>query len=173
MNIEMSLFQHLQYLSSPPQGGGESEIKVSLSQLIDGKCLLSIIGGYDSTVKSKKRLYLLIDVSGSMQGERLDLVKHTIKTIISSSDESIEICIMTFSSNFCIKSQLEQMTNENKNKFMSIVSSLNVEGSTDLLKGLSGSLKYVKSIPNPDNIDTHSFFLQMVNQIIKKLRIMI
>ena len=158
----MSLFQSLQnLLRSSPQGGGESsqyessEIKVSLSQLIDGKYLLSIIGGYDSTVKSKKRLYLLIDVSGSMIGERLDLVKHAIKTIISSSDESIEICIMTFSSNFSIKSQLEQMTNENKNKFMSIVSSLNVEETTDLLKGLSGSLEYVKSIPNPDNIDSH------------------
>ena len=167
----MSLFSSLQsLLRLSPQGGGESsqyessEIKVSLSQLIDGKCLLSIIGGYESTVKSKKRLYLLIDVSGSMQGERLDLVKHAIKTIISSSDESIEICIMTFSSNFCIKSQLEQMTNENKNKFMSIVSSLNVEGSTDLLKGLfgsrdspdsQGSLGYIKSIPNPHNIDTH------------------
>ena len=64
MIIEMSFFQSLQnLLRSSPQGGGESsqyessEIKISLSQLIDGKYLLSIIGGYDSTVKSKKRLF--------------------------------------------------------------------------------------------------------------------
>lgn len=74
--------------SSHNEERAESDIVLSLSQLIDNKYLLSIIGGY-SNVKTKKRLFLLIDVSGSMEGERLNLVKHAIKTMISSSDENI------------------------------------------------------------------------------------
>ena len=140
--------------SSQNEERAESNIVLSLSQLIDNKYLLSIIGGY-SNVKTKKRLFLLIDVSGSMGGERLNLVKHAIKTIISSSDENIEICIMTFSNDFKTKSKLKPMTTDNKNEFMSIISSLDTEGSTDLLDGLSGSMKHVKSIPNLDSIDTH------------------
>lgn len=140
--------------SSQNEERAESDIVLSLSQLIDNKYLLSIIGGY-SNVKPKKRLFLLIDVSVSMGGERLNLVKHAIKTIISSSDENIEICIMTFSSVFKIKSELKPMTTDNKNEFMSIISSLDTENSTDLLDGLSGSMKHVKSILNLDSIDTH------------------
>lgn len=62
---------------------------------------------------------------------------------------------MTFSSVFKIKSELKPMTTDNKNEFMSIISSLDAECLTDLLDGLSGSMKHVKSIPNLDSIDTH------------------
>jgi predicted metal-dependent peptidase len=44
------------------------------------------------------KLILVIDISGSMSGIRLDLVLHAIKVIINASNENVEIAIFTFDS---------------------------------------------------------------------------
>ena len=45
------------------------------------------------SVNSPKKIYLLLDISLSMFGERISLLCHSCKAIIESSDENIEIAI--------------------------------------------------------------------------------
>lgn len=106
-------------------------------------------------VNSSKRLYLLLDVSGSMYGERINLVIHACKAIILSSDESIEISIYTFSSRCIQITELLKMTIENKNKLIALLSQIDTNGSTNLIDGLNVILNYIKNVHNPTLIDTH------------------
>jgi uncharacterized protein YegL len=132
-------------------------LSISVSQAFEGNefnhFLLSIKN--DKLLISKKRLYMLLDNSGSMSGQRLDLVIHACKTIISSSDENVEISIFTFSSNTVKITNLEKMNTINKNIFLNELSSIRANGSTKLLNGLKDILNYIKSIPNDQLIESH------------------
>lgn len=132
-------------------------IELSISQPfigIDNKSyLLSIKNNLIN--KSCKRLFLLLDISGSMQGERINLVIHACKAIISSSDETIEIAIFVFSSECIQLTKLYIMDNSNKNLFLNIISNIRTNGTTNLLEGLKTTFNYIKIEPNPKLIDTH------------------
>jgi uncharacterized protein YegL len=121
-----------------------ANIYISLSETsVDNTKLLTIRN--DTTGLNKKRLCLLIDNSGSMSGERLDLVIHATKMLISTSDETIEIAIFTFSSTCEQLTEFTIMTFENKTVFLDIVSKIVISGSTNLIDGLKKSLKYIYS----------------------------
>jgi uncharacterized protein with von Willebrand factor type A (vWA) domain len=105
--------------------------------------------------KSAKRLYLLLDISGSMSGERINLVIHACKGIISSSNQNIQIAIFVFSSNCIQLTSLMPMTDHNKLLFLDQLSNIRVNGSTNLLGGLKDTLDYIKSQNNSELIDTH------------------
>ena len=104
-------------------------------------------------VTARKRLYLLLDISGSMSGERISLVVHACKAIIKACDETIEIAIFVFGST-CVKmTDLLPMTEQNKILFLDIVSRINTNGTTNLTEGLSTILDYIRM--NSSRIDTH------------------
>lgn len=133
-------------------------IKVSVSNPVDGLSfhhfLLTVKNNELNT--PSKRLFLLLDNSGSMGLEnRLDLVLHLSKSIVTSSNENIEISIFTFSSN-CVKiNDLKKMDSNNKNQILNMIPQIIANGGTNLLNGLKYILDYIKSIPNPNLIDTH------------------
>ena len=121
-----------------------ANIYISLSETtVDNTRLLTIRN--DTTGLNKKRLCLLIDNSGSMSGERLDLVIHATKMLIGTSDETIDIAIFTFSSTCEQLTEFTAMTSENKSVFLEIVSKIVISGSTNLIDGLKKSLKYIYS----------------------------
>ncbi len=107
------------------------------------------------TEKSRKRLFFLLDVSGSMSGLLLNLVQHACKVIISASTEDVEISIFTFSHDCTKVTELLQMNNTNKDNFTRIINGLTAGGSTNLISGIDTTLSYIKRIPNTENIDTH------------------
>jgi uncharacterized protein YegL len=104
-------------------------------------------------VTAHKRLYLLLDISGSMSGERISLVVHACKAIIKACDETIEIAIFVFGSTCVQITELLPMTDENKVIFLDTVSRINTDGCTNLIEGLSTTLSYIRS--KPSSIDTH------------------
>ena len=134
-----------------------SDIILNLSEPSEGNDFMHYLLTVKNAIQkgAKKRLFLLLDNSGSMGGMRIDLVKHACKAIISSSNENIEICIFTFSTNSVKLTNLEIMNVNNKRIFIDKISSLCATNSTNLLGGLQSILDYIKSIPNPSLIDTH------------------
>jgi uncharacterized protein YegL len=116
--------------------------------------LLKVSNTFES-INIKKRLVILIDVSGSMQGERINLVLHAVKVIISASNENIEISIFTFDS---VVKKIKSFTKMNdRNKLQTLEEIPNIPltfGSTNLLDGINEPLKYIESVNDP-NIDTH------------------
>jgi uncharacterized protein YegL len=107
------------------------------------------------STKARKRLCLLIDNSGSMDGSRINLVKHACKSIIKSSDENIEISIFTFSTRGVRIQPFFPMSGQNKDVFVQDITNIGIDGSTNLLAGLEITMNYIQSIPNPEHIDTH------------------
>jgi uncharacterized protein YegL len=108
-----------------------------------------------NNTRTKKRLVLLIDISGSMQGERINLVLHAIKVIITACNQDIEISIFTFDSSVNHIKTFTMMTEENKLKILDEIPKIPLTfGSTNLLGGISESLKYISSVNNK-SIDTH------------------
>ena len=130
---------------------------ISLSQSPDSasdSILLTISNTFQGT-SIKKRLVLVLDVSGSMNGERINLVLHAVKVILTASHRNIEISIYTFDS---IVTQIQEfivMNDENKVKMLELVPNIPLTfGSTNLLDGINEPLKYVQSVNDP-TIDTH------------------
>jgi uncharacterized protein YegL len=102
-----------------------------------------------------KRLVLVIDVSGSMQGERINLVLHALKVIISASNENIEISIFTFDSVVKQIKPFTKMNDQNRLELLAQIPTIPLTfGSTNLLDGLNEPLKYIQSVNNPE-INTH------------------
>lgn len=104
---------------------------------------------------TKKRLVFVIDVSGSMQGERINLVLHALKVIVSASNENIEISIFTFDSDVKQIQTFTEMNDQNKLEMLEKIPNIPLTfGSTNLLDGINEPLKYIESV-NKLEIDTH------------------
>jgi uncharacterized protein YegL len=128
-------------------------IEYSSSQLFGHEKILSITNKL--LTQSKIRFVLLIDNSGSMEGSRLNLVKHACKSIIKSSNENIEISIFTFSTKGVMVQQFYIMNMHNKDIFIKDIDNIKTDGTTNLDLGLDVSMNYIENYPNPENITTH------------------
>ena len=127
------------------------------------------VGVEESTLK-RKPLYLIavIDTSGSMQlscdtagavanaeagkGEfsRLDLVKHTLNTVIASLHEQDHICIIKFSTRAdVVVSMTSQLTQDRKRVLMEKVKHLRPEAQTNLWDGIRSALDIAAHLPQP------------------------
>lgn len=132
-----------------------SFVELSISQPFIGEndnyFVINVKNNLD--INTHKRLYLLLDISGSMSGERISLVVHACKAIIKASNETIEISIFVFGSQCNQLTELKSMDDNNKQIFLDTISKIKVDGSTNLILGLNTILNYIKS--NHSNIDTH------------------
>lgn len=130
---------------------------ISISQSPDSvsdSILLTISNTFQGT-NIKKRLVLVLDVSGSMNGERINLVLHAVKVILTSCHKNIEISIYTFDSIVTKIQEFIVMNDENKGKMLELVPNIPLTfRSTNLLDGINEPLKYVESVNDP-TIDTH------------------
>ncbi|CAF0759140.1 unnamed protein product [Rotaria sp. Silwood1] len=130
-----------------------SEIKVSASQTNDF-VHISIQPPKDE-IRSSCDICCVVDTSGSMQAaaeiqndkneqyglSQLDLVKHALKTIISSLQGQDRLSIVSFSDNANILLHLTKMDDEGKSKALSAIEHLSVGGLTNLWDGLRTGLE--------------------------------
>jgi hypothetical protein len=109
----------------------------------------------DQTTRRPARFVLAIDVSGSMSEDasivsangrerdgltRLDLVKHSIRTIIASLSAHDELCIVTFNNRAERKLPMTKMTAANKADAIERVRQLRADGGTNLWEGIRESV---------------------------------
>ena len=89
-----------------------------------------------SAVRTPFHLVLLVDVSGSMAGERIDEVKHTILELMKLMDPMDSISIITYHSTGNVLLNSVKMDGD-RTAYMAAVSSINSMGGTNLEAGLS------------------------------------
>jgi len=108
-------------------------------------------------------LFAVIDNSGSM-GEpcggssneeddgftRLDLVKHTMNTIITSLTKYDQICLIKFSTSAEVIAHVTKLTDSNKATLMQTMNRLQPEYSTNIWDGLRSALDIVAALPAED-----------------------
>lgn len=91
---------------------------------------------HETTKRLGLDLILVIDVSGSMSGEKINLVRKTINFVIDSLEECDRLCLISFNRESKILTNLMPLTQENKDTFHLKASQINASGDTNIVAGL-------------------------------------
>jgi len=87
-------------------------------------------------IRSNADLVCVIDISSSMIGEKIDLVKKSLKILIKLMDKIDRICIIIFNNSAKKLFNLSYLTDEIKTKLYKIIDNIKVEGGTNIMSGL-------------------------------------
>ena len=90
-------------------------------------------------------LICIVDVSTSMSGNRLDLVKETLKHIVKEMNDTDNFALVTFSSSSYFINNLTKMTEENKSIILDNIEKLKVISNTNIYSGLEKGLQLLKN----------------------------
>ncbi|KAL6206338.1 hypothetical protein ACLB2K_023586 [Fragaria x ananassa] len=90
----------------------------------------------DGEARTPIDLVTVLDVSGSMNGRKLDLVKQAVKFVIENMGSSDRLSIVSFSNNSRIVLPLRRMTVDGRESAFEAVESLVAGGGTDIAEAL-------------------------------------
>ena len=114
-----------------------------LSSSSPTEVISSLVLEGSSTSTSKRTpvdLVLVIDVSGSMSGEKLDLVKKTLEFLLTQLGPNDRVSLVTFNGSGRKLIKLTCCDEAGKKKFSNLIRGLNADGSTNLVEGLNYGL---------------------------------
>ena len=96
-------------------------------------------------------LICVIDVSGSMSGQKIDLVKKSLIILVKMMDKDDRLSLIIFSDDSEILFDLDYMTDERKNDVISIINNIEVRDCTNILSGLEKAVTILKKIQKEKN----------------------
>ena len=102
----------------------------------DGICGLKISAS-DPVIRSI-HVALLMDTSGSMEGERIDAVKRTLSVLVDRLHTGDKITLVGFSTDAKVLLDSVQVTADNKPTLLAEVNKLSTDGGTNMEAGISG-----------------------------------
>ena len=99
-------------------------------------------------------LIFVVDVSGSMWGDRINLVKQCINKMVDLMTEQDNMALITFESSARLLKGLTQMNQNNKNEIHKIINNyLRASGGTNIYSGLQLGLQQItKKYTNTDRV---------------------
>jgi len=98
-------------------------------------------------------LICVIDVSGSMGGEKIHLVRESLKILVDMMDPKDRIALILFSSNAELYYDLNYLTEENKNKLKELINQIYASGGTNIANGLQVAVDILKKEKNETKTD--------------------
>jgi len=117
----------------------------------------------EESIRRATTCFFVIDTSGSMNSiesnngtsesnifTRLDLVKHSVRTVIEVLNENDSICLITFSNNAKVVLDITRMTENGKEKALLVLNKITAEGMTNIWDGLRVSLLNIEKIIDPN-----------------------
>ena len=93
-------------------------------------------------------LICVIDISGSMSGAKIHLVKESLKVLIDMMDPKDRIALVLFSDTAQIIYDLNYLTSENKSKLKGLINGINAYGGTNIASGLQLAVDILKKEKN-------------------------
>ena len=96
-------------------------------------------------------LLCVIDISGSMKGQKLTQIKLSLKSIISFMTPKDRLCIILFNDNANIYLNLDFMTEETKKFYLEKIEKIKAHGGTNILSGLTKALEILKEDKKNEN----------------------
>lgn len=96
--------------------------------------------------KTNVDLVCVIDVSGSMNGPKIEQVKSSLITLISMMGSKDKIGLVLFNSQAYRYMDFTIVTNENKENIINEIKKIQAHGGTSILKGLSIAVDMLKEI---------------------------
>jgi len=95
--------------------------------------------------KCNADLICVIDVSGSMFGEKIHQVKESLKILISLMNEKDRLCLILFESNARNFYNLQFLTKNNKKILEEKINKISACGGTNILSGLKMAVDVIKN----------------------------
>lgn len=105
------------------------------------KVLLDLTGGDSTGDRSGLDLVAVLDVSGSMAGEKLQKMKTAMEFVIKKLSPIDRLCIVSFSSAAKRLCPLRQVTETSQPQLQGLIDSLVASGGTNISAGLTTGLK--------------------------------
>ena len=106
---------------------------------------------------SNVELICVIDVSGSMMGEKIKLVKQSLKVLLEMMGENDKLGLVLFNHQSKKLLDLTYTTNENKKKISSLIDTINARGGTYILGGLEIAVNMLKSTANTPKSNSNNY----------------
>ena len=94
--------------------------------------------------KCNADLICVIDISGSMRGEKIELVKKSLKILTKLMDKNDRLALILFESNASVYFDLDYMTDETKQNLITKIDEINARGGTEILSGLEKAVEILK-----------------------------
>ena len=94
--------------------------------------------------KCNADLICVIDISYSMDGEKIDLVKKSLKILVKLMDKNDRLALILFGSKASIYFDLDYMADGKKQNLIKKIDEINASGGTDILSGLEKAVEILK-----------------------------
>ena len=104
-------------------------------------------------------LICVIDISGSMCGEKIELVKQSLKILVEMMEKNDRLALILFNHSSYNFYDLDFMNDENKKDLLSKINEINAKGGTDILSGLEKAVDILKKEKDKTNEDRVSSIL--------------
>ena len=89
-------------------------------------------------------LICVIDISGSMDGEKIHLVKESLKILVDMMDAKDRIALVLFDQSATLYNNLEFLSKENKTKIKEKIGIIAARGGTNIASGLQVAVDILK-----------------------------
>jgi len=89
-------------------------------------------------------LVCVIDISGSMCGEKIHLVKESLKILVDMMDQKDRIALVLFESEAKLYYDINYLTPENKSKIKELINNIHASGGTNIASGLEIAVEILK-----------------------------
>ncbi|CAD8056121.1 unnamed protein product [Paramecium sonneborni] len=99
---------------------------------------------YAATTRQGIDLICLIDHSGSMSGEKMNLVKKSLKHLLNLLQPIDRLCLIEFDDQNYRLTRLMRVSDENKYKFLIAIETIQANGSTDIGNAMKMALSVLK-----------------------------
>jgi len=105
-----------------------------------------------TTNKAAIDLICVIDHSGSMQGEKIQLVKDTFKYLLELLSENDRLSIIIFDDTVKKLTPLLRMTESNKKKTLNEINGISADGGTDIELGMRCAFEVIQQRKRPNDV---------------------
>ncbi|TNV74295.1 hypothetical protein FGO68_gene4528 [Halteria grandinella] len=101
--------------------------------------------------KYKQQQFCLVDISNSMQGQKILVVQDILQTILSNLREQDRLCLISFNNEGKLLTGLQKVTEETKEYFQFIIEGLACTGTTQLWKATDIAFDVISQRKNQCN----------------------
>ena len=144
--------------SKPQENQKDSNKKITISVLQSQKLFnknTAFILSLNSPDKIEREscvdVLCIIDISGSMKGQKLSHVKLSLKSIISFMTPKDRLCIILFNDDANVYLDLSFMTEDTKKKYLEKFEKITAKGGTNILSGLKKAVEILKEDKKNEN----------------------
>lgn len=108
----------------------------------------------DDSMRAPVDIMVALDVSGSMNGSKLDLCKTTLALLLRELRASDRFGLISFGSDVKLEIPLRKLTQANKDHALAKIKSLKTRGCTNMSGGIGMAAQEIKSIESPHEVRT-------------------